>query len=77
MSSRIFNEIITLTKYEIVSIENLADGSVDLMVLGNNAEGVGTGLIVKWLFEEGGSRIDSITKVPPNQDELKRRGAIR
>jgi len=77
MSSRIFNEIITLTKYEIVSIENLADGSVDLMVLGNNAEGVGTGLIVKWLFEEGGWRIDSITKVPPNQDELKRRGAIR
>lgn len=77
MSGRIFNEVITLTKYEIVSIENLADGSVDLMVLGNNAGGVGIGLILKWLFEEGGWRIDSITKVPPNRDELKRRGAIR
>lgn len=77
MSNKIFNEVITLTEYEIVSIENLADGSVDLMVLGNNAKGVGIGLIVKWLFEEEGWRIDSIAKVPPNRDELKRRGAIR
>lgn len=73
MSGRIFDEVITLTKYEIVSIENLADGSVDLMVSGNNVEGVGVGLIVKWLFEDGGWRIDSIAKGPPDWDQLKRK----
>ncbi len=73
MSDRIFNEVITLTTYEIVSSETGADGSVDLMILGNNAEGAGVGLIVKWLFEEGRWRIDSITKGPPDRDKLKRR----
>ena len=77
MSGRIFNEVITLTKYEIVSIENLADGSLDLMVSGNNAEGVGVGLIVKWLFEDGRWRIDSIAKGPPDREELKRRFSIK
>lgn len=76
MSARIFNEVITLTKYEIVAIENLADGSVDLMISGNNAEGVGIGLIVKWLVEDGRWRIDSIAKGPPDRDELKRRFSI-
>lgn len=79
MSGRIFNKAITLTKYEIVSIETNADGSVDLMVLGNSlgtgnsAEGVQVGLVVKWLFEEERWRIGSIMKGPPDRDWLKRR----
>lgn len=83
MSGRIFNEVITLTKYEIVSIETNADGSMDLMVLGNSsgtgnsAEGVAVGLVVKWMFDEGRWRIDSIMKGPPDRDFLKSRFSIK
>jgi hypothetical protein len=82
-SARIFNQVITLTEYEIVSIETNVNRSVDLMVLGkslgdgNNAEGVKVGLVVNWLFEEEKWRIDSIMKGPPDRDSLKRRFSIR
>ena len=72
-SDRIFLDVITLIKYEITSIESRSDGSVNLTVSGSNASGAKMGLIVKWLFEEERWRIDSITKVPPNWDQLKRK----
>ena len=83
MAGRLFNEVIALTKHGIVSIENRSDGSVDLMVLGNSlgtgnsAEGVEVGLVVKWMFDEGRWRIDSIMKGPPDRDWLKTRFSIK
>lgn len=73
MSDRIFLDVITLTKYEITSIETTGDGSVNLAVLGSNASGAQLGLMVKWLFEEERWRIDSIAKVPPDWHQLKRK----
>lgn len=86
MSGRIFNQVITLTEYEIVSIEPNANGSVDLMVLGTNIGSVvqGTkfgnvkvGLVVNWMFEEERWKVDSIMKGPPDRDSLRRRFSSR
>jgi CRISPR/Cas system CMR-associated protein Cmr3 (group 5 of RAMP superfamily) len=58
--------VITMTKYDVISIEKINNGSVELVIVGENSSGKEIKLILNWLREDEEWKIDSTMKVPRN-----------
>ena len=71
-SEEVLLDVVTMRTYDTVSYVETGAGAVELGIVGRNAGGFETGLVVTFRFEDRRWRIDSVAKVPLNSSRLRR-----